>query len=205
MGKLYNQSWQAEAEAKLKEYAEWLAGFTLKDPAFVDVVKTFSVRFGRNRRREEELQASGVRPVTRFYIPDLDELNAGRNLRGQLSCILASTGVGKSHMAKYIGIRANVDDGLHVLHFQLEGSEEEALNAYSGGLIARNAFYFERGRISELEMRRVEKEIAQYARNITVSPVCGTYIDHRHPKRNRRIPQDQLPNARHRHYRLWTS
>lgn len=154
---------QAEAEAKLKESAEWLAGFTLKDPAFVDVVKTFSVRFGRNRHREEELQASSVRPVTRFYIPDLDELNAGRNLRGQLSCILASTGVGKSHMAKYIGIRANVDDGLHVLHFQLEGSEEEALNAYSGGLIARNAFYFERGRISELEMRRFEKEIERYA------------------------------------------
>lgn len=168
VGKLYNQSRQTEAEAKLKEYAEWLAGFTLKDSAFVDVVKTFSVRFGRNRRREEELQASGVRPVTRFYIPDLDELNAGRNLRGQLSCILASTGVGKSHMAKYIGIRANVDDGLHVLHFQLEGSEEEALNAYSGGLIARNAFYFERGRISELEMRRFEKEIERYAGSITV-------------------------------------
>lgn len=159
MGKLYNQSRQAEAEAKLKEHAEWLAGFTLKDPAFVDVVKTFSVRFGRNRRRKEELQASGVRPVTRFYIPDLDELNAGRNLRGQLSCVLAFTEEGKSHMAKYIGIRANVDDGLHVLHFQLEGSEEEALNAYSGGLIARNAFYFKRERISELEIRRFEKVI----------------------------------------------
>lgn len=35
-----------------------------------------------------------------------------------------------------------------------------------------------------------------------VSPVCGMHIDHRHPKRNCRIPQDQLPNARHRHYRL---
>ena len=110
VGKLYNQSRQAEAEAKLKEYAEWLAGFTLKDSAFVDVVKTFAMRFHRNRRREEELQASGVKPVTRFYIPDLDELNAGRSLRGQLSCILASTGVGKSHMAKHIGLRADIDD-----------------------------------------------------------------------------------------------
>ena len=168
VGKLYNQSRQVEAEEKLKEYAEWLAGFTLKSSAFVDVVKTFSVRFSRNRRREEELQASGLKPVTRFYIADLDTLNAGRNLRGQLSCLLASTGVGKSHMAKHIGLRADIDDGLHVLHFQLEGSDEEALNAYSGGLIARNAFYFERGHNSELEMRRFEKQIEQYAGSITV-------------------------------------
>lgn len=168
VGKLYNQNRQQQAEEKLKAYAEWLSGFTLKTTAFIDVAKTFTLRFNKNRKREEELQSSGKLPVTRFYIPDLDELNAGRNLRGQLTCFLASTGVGKSHMAKHIGIRADVDDGLHVLHYQLEGSEEEALNAYSGGLIARNAFYFERGKISELEMRKFEKEIEKYAGSITV-------------------------------------
>lgn len=168
VGKLYNQNKQEQAEDKLKGYAEWLSGFTLKTTSFIDVAKTFTARFNKNRKREEEINTSGKMPVTRFYIPDLDELNAGRNLRGQLSCFLASTGVGKSHMAKHIGIRANVDDGLHVLHYQLEGSEEEALNAYSGGLIARNAFYFERGKISELEMRKFEKEIERYAGSITV-------------------------------------
>lgn len=82
--------------------------------------------------------------------------------------LLASTGVGKSHIVKYIGTRANVDDGLHVLHFQLEGSEEEALNAYSGGLIAKNAYYFERGKISETEMRRYEKMVEALSGSITV-------------------------------------
>lgn len=168
VGKLYNQNRQEQAEEKLKGYAQWLSGFTLKTTAFIDVAKTFTARFNKNRKREEEIAASGKLPVTRFYLPDLDELNAGRNLRGQLSCFLASTGVGKSHIAKHIGIRANVDDGLHVLHYQLEGSEEEALNAYSGGLIARNSFYFERGKISELEMRKFEKEIEKYAGSITV-------------------------------------
>lgn len=168
VGKLYNQKRQSQAEEKLKEYAQWLSGFTLKTTAFIDVAKTFTSRYNRNVAREAELNASGLLPVTRFYIPDLDELNAGRNLRGQLTCFLASTGVGKSHMAKHVGIRANVDDGLHVLHFQLEGSEEEALNAYSGGLIARNAFYFERGKLSELEMRKFAKEIEKYAGSITV-------------------------------------
>lgn len=168
VGKLYNQNCQSQAEEKLKGYAEWLSGFTLKTTSFIDVAKTFTARYNSNIKREMELNSSGKVPVTRFYIPDLDELNAGRNLRGQLTCFLASTGVGKSHMAKHVGIRANVDDGLHVLHYQLEGSEEEALNAYSGGLIAKNSFYFERGKISELEMRKFAKEIEKYVGSITV-------------------------------------
>ena len=168
VGKLYNQNKQEKAQDKLKNYAEWLSGFTLKTSAFIDVAKTFSKRFNHNREKEQESQRQGLKQVTRFYIPDLDELNNGRNLRGQLSCFLASTGVGKSHIAKHIGIRSNVDDGLHILHYQLEGSEEEALNAYSGGMISKNAFYYERGRISDLEMKRFEELIAKYSGSITV-------------------------------------
>ena len=168
VGKLYNQNKQTQAEEKLREYAEWLSGFTLKSTSYVDVAKTFTARFRQNRQRDMEREQSGLRQVVRFYIPDLDELNNGRSLRGQLTCFLASTGVGKSHMAKHIGIRANVDDGLHVLHFQLEGSEEEALNAYSGGLIQKNAFYFERGKIPDIEMKHYEQEVEKYAGSITI-------------------------------------
>lgn len=168
VGKLYNQNKQEKAQEKLKTYAEWLSGFTLKTSAFIDVAETFGKRFNKNKQREQESLKQGLRQVTRFYIPDLDELNNGRNLRGQLSCFLASTGVGKSHIAKHIGIRGNVDDGLHVLHFQLEGSEEEALNAYSGGLISKNAFHYERGKISDLEMKRFEELVAKYAGSIVV-------------------------------------
>ncbi|MDL2320208.1 hypothetical protein LJC45_03645 [Alistipes sp. OttesenSCG-928-B03] len=168
VGKLYNQNKQDQAQDKLKGYAEWVSGFTLKSTSYIDVAKTFTVRFRQNRQKELENQQSGLRQVSRFYIPDIDALNNGRNLRGQLTCFLASTGVGKSHIAKHIGIRANVDDGLHVLHFQLEGSEEEALNAYSGGLISKNAFYFERGKISDIEMRRYEEQVDKYAGSITV-------------------------------------
>lgn len=168
VGKLYNQNQQVKAEKTLREYAEWLAGFTLKNSSFIDVAATFKERFQKNRKQEEEEEQSMQSRVTRFYIPYLDALNGGRNLRGQLSCFLASTGVGKSHIAKWIGVRANIDDGLHILHFQLEGSEEEALNAYSGGLISKNAYFFERGKISDVEMRRLEKQVASYAGSIIV-------------------------------------
>jgi replicative DNA helicase len=168
VGKLYNQGKQKEAEESLARYTGWLSGFTLKTTAFIDVGKTFSERFYENRQKELESQNSGLRQVTRFYIPDIDELNGGRSLRGQLSCFLASTGVGKSHIAKHIGIRANIDDGLHILHFQLEGSEDEALNAYSGGLISKNAFYYEKGKISDVEMKHFAGQVKQYAGSITV-------------------------------------
>lgn len=168
VGKLYNQSKQDKAEEKLKDYAEWLAGFTLKTAAFIDVGKTFCERFHKNRQKDLENMLSKVSPVTRFYIHELDALNAGRNLRGQLTCILASTGVGKSHIAKHIGTRANIDNGLHVLHFQLEGSQDEALDAYSGALISKNSFYFERGRITDEEMKEFEKQIEGYKGSITV-------------------------------------
>lgn len=168
VGKLYNQNQQVKAEKTLREYAEWLAGFTLKNSSFIDVAATFKERFQKNRKQEEEEEQSMQSRVTRFYIPYLDVLNGGRNLRGQLTCFLASTGVGKSHIAKWIGVRANIDDGLHILHFQLEGSEEEALNAYSGGLISKNAYFFERGKISDVEMRRLEKQVASYAGSIIV-------------------------------------
>ncbi|MDR1504144.1 MAG: hypothetical protein LBT43_16985 [Prevotella sp.] len=168
VGKLYNQNKQDEAQDKLRKYAEWLSGFTLKSTAYVDVAKTFSTRFIRNREKEIENRNAGLNQVTRFYIPDLDNLNDGRELRGQLTCFLASTGVGKSHMAKHIGIHANIDDGLHILHFQLEGSEDEALNAYSGGLISKNAFLFEKGKISDTEIRHYQALVAEYSGSITV-------------------------------------
>lgn len=168
VGKLYNQNKQEQAQEQLKSYAEWLSGFTLKTSAFIDVAKTFSKRYDQNKQRELESKSLGLKQVTRFYIPDFDNLNNGRNLRGQLSCFLASTGVGKSHIAKHIGIHANIDDGLHVLHFQLEGSEEEALNAYSGGLVSKNAFYYEKGKISDVEMRHFEAMVSQYSGSVTV-------------------------------------
>ena len=168
VGKLYNQSKQEKAEEKLKEYAEWLSGFTLKASAFVDVGKTFGERFQKNKQKDQESIRSLLPTVTRFYIHELDALNAGRNLRGQLTCFLASTGVGKSHIAKHVGIRADIDNGLHILHFQLEGSEAEALDAYSGGMISKNSFYFERGRIPDEEMEEFQKLVESYKGSITI-------------------------------------
>lgn len=168
VGKLYNDRKQSKAEEVLRKYAEWVASFTLKSSSFVDVAKTFMERYEANKRREQAAAQSGAAQVSRFYIPFLDDLNNGRNLRGQLTCFLASTGVGKSHIAKWIGVRANVDDTLNILHFQLEGSEEEALNAYSGGLVSKSAYYFEKGKFDESQIAEFKRLIESYSGSIMV-------------------------------------
>ena len=160
----YDEGQSAEVMTDMLE--SYIKGVRLQS-VYAEVGKLYNEN--KQDKAEKTLRERSAAPrVSRFYIPYLDALNAGRNLRGQLTCFLASTGVGKSHIAKWIGVRADIDDGLHVLHFQLEGSEEEALNAYSGGLISRNAYYYERGKISDTEMRHLEKLVASYAGSITV-------------------------------------
>lgn len=168
VGKLYNQNKRDKAQEMLSEYVKWLESFTLKESSFVDVVKTFSDRFQKNRIRKKESEKSTLLPITRFYVDELDELNQGRSFRKQHTCFLASTGVGKSHIARHIGHRACVDDKLHVLHFQLEGSEEEVLDAYSGALISKNSFLFENGAISDSEFNESSEQITEYSGSITV-------------------------------------
>lgn len=101
---------------------EWERSFSLTDAEFTDVVSTFKERFYRNQTQASSQK--NARPITRFYIDELDVRNEGQNLRTQLTCFLAATGVGKTHAARWIGRNACLD-GLNVLHFQLEGSRAE--------------------------------------------------------------------------------
>lgn len=66
VGKLYNENKQDKAEKTLREYAEWLAGFTLKSSSFVDVAATFKERFERNAgaRRKRNARPPLVCPAS---------------------------------------------------------------------------------------------------------------------------------------------
>lgn len=154
-GELFNKGEREGAYKKLTEYAGWEANFTLRESEFVDVIDTFDVRFKGNRQRHNEIDSSA--PITRFYIDDLDAMNGGRDLRTQLTVFLAPTGVGKSHAARWIGKNACMIDGLNVLHFQLEGSKSEVVNAYSASLVKCSTFRYETGTIRDSEVERMEE------------------------------------------------
>lgn len=185
IGELYNNNEQDKAQKIMVDYAEWLSNFSLNDSRFVDVGATFSDRHANNKKKAEEQSNNGLSPVTRFYIDELDNRNLGRNLRKQLTCLLAATGVGKSHAARHIGV-GSCRDGLHVLHFQLEGSEEEVLDAYSGALIERSAYNFERGRFSDLEMSKLMQKIDSF---------FGTIVVRSFPRFNNQVSTVDIKNG----------
>lgn len=154
VGELYNKQGHEEASKKLQEYTEWASTFNLRSSEFVDVIDTFGIRFKANRQKHNS--DNKMLPITRFYIDELDAMNNGRDLRTQLTCFMAPTGVGKSHAARWVGKNACQIDGLNVLHFQLEGSKDEVVNAYSASLVSCSTYRYETGTIRDSDIARME-------------------------------------------------
>ena len=165
-GELFNKADHEQASLKLQEYAEWVSTFSLRESEFVDVIGTFGIRFKGNRQKHNAVDKQ--LPITRFYIDELDVMNNGRDLRTQLSVFLAPTGVGKSHVARWIGKNACQIDGLNVLHFQLEGSRDEVVNAYSASLVKCSTFRYETGTIRDAEVERMEEMLKSVAGKLYV-------------------------------------
>lgn len=153
IGELYAKQDRESAMKLLQSFAEWQNDFSLQQNSFVDVLETFESRFRRNR--EKHNQESRQSPITRFYIDGIDEMNEGRDLRTQLTCFLAPTGVGKSHAARWIGKCASQIDGLNVLHFQLEGSEEETTDAYSASLVSCSSYRYSTGTLKDRDLQKM--------------------------------------------------
>lgn len=164
-GDVYNREGLESAELMLSKHIDWMRTFSLTESTYTNVIDTFVSRHVQNRAKNNARGA--IRTITRFYIDELDNLNQDRDLRGQLSCILAPTGVGKSHASRWIGSQACID-GFNVLHFQLEGSREEVENAYSAALVACNAYSYEKGFIKDKEMDAFAKEIEDIAGKLFV-------------------------------------
>lgn len=176
VGELYNKQGHEEASKKLQEYTEWASTFSLRSSEFVDVIETFGIRFKANRQKHNS--DNKMLPITRFYIDELDAMNNGRDLRTQLTCFMAPTGVGKSHAARWIGKNACQIDGLNVLHFQLEGSKDEVVNAYSASLVACSTYRYETGTIRDVEIARMEEMLQAVSGRLYVKsyPKFNAYV-----------------------------
>jgi KaiC/GvpD/RAD55 family RecA-like ATPase len=186
-GELFNRSMPADAEKKMTEYAGWASGFSLVESDFTDVTATFTDRFKQNRERHNSVSKSR-NEVNRFYIDELDEKNGERSLRRQLTCFLAATGVGKSHIARWVGMNASKISGLNVLHFQLEGSKEEVVNAYSASLAKVDTYRYETGTIRDVEFAKMEA---------LVKAVSGKIFVKSYPKFNAKVSTIDIRNGIH--------
>lgn len=184
IGDMYSKHEHQHVQDALMKFANWYSTFSLSSSDFVDVVDTFESRFRHNR--EEHNEKDKKKPVTRFYIDDLDRMNQGRDLRTQLTCFLAATGVGKSHAARWIGKCALQIGGLNVLHFQLEGSEKEVMDAYSAALVNCNSYRYETGTLKDTELEHYMKIIKE---------ISGTLRIKSYPKFDSQVSTTDIKNG----------
>jgi replicative DNA helicase len=184
VGKKYQNGDGTEAMALFYQEAKKIEQFTLKQEDFIDVVGSFRERYNDNKERHQE--NSRKKAVTSFYIPQLDEMNHGRNLRGQETLFLAQTGVGKSHVARWIGSNACYTSGLNVLHIQLEGKTSETTDAYSAGLVGCESYLYESGLINEHSMQQYQK---------IVEMAAGTLVVRGFPKFGKEITTIDIKNV----------
>lgn len=165
VSKKYEDGQRLDAMSSLIREAMALQQFSLKPEEFIDVALTFEERLRDNKARQENSMA---KPVNSFYIDGLDQLNQGRNLRTQLTLFLAMSGVGKSHIARWIGYNAAYISGLDVLHFQLEGSASEVTDAYSAMLSGITTWEFENGKINNHTVEHLKSILETYQGSLVV-------------------------------------
>lgn len=163
--KAYNSGDMKKAIARIRKFTNWEEGFNIEEGDFYEVGASFAKSHSENF--QEQQTSRGLPQVTRFYINQLDIANMGRSLRTQLTYILAPTGRGKSHAARWIGSQA-WRDGLDVLHVQLEGSAKECQDAYEAAISGCDQYRFSIGALTVEEIEAAEAEIAKYRGHIYV-------------------------------------
>lgn len=184
VGQLYKEGKWDEAIDTYQRESQEIKQFTLKEDEFVDVVKTFESRYRDNQERQSENKYR--KAVNSFHIGPLDQRNRGQDLRAQLSIILAQTGIGKSHAARWIGSQCCYVDGHNVLQIQLEGKAEETTDAYSAAIVGCRTSDYATGQIRE---ETLEKYVQ------TVQMTSGTLVVKSYPKFGKKVSTADINNT----------
>lgn len=163
--KKYEEGARFDALASFTREATKLQQFTLKPEEFIDIALTYEDRLRENKVRHENPTA---KIVNSFYIDGLDQMNRGSNLRTQLTVFMAMSGVGKSHIARWIGYNGAYVSGLDVLQFQLEGAASEITDAYSAMLSETTTHDYERGNINNHTLEMLKNKLDTYKGTLKV-------------------------------------
>lgn len=165
IGELYQKGEKDQAIELLKEAYEELDKFSLvKAAGYTEVFNSLTERL--EKRREESLEKEDTKHQNKLPlgIPPIDVQIGGGVDRGDTICFMGESGRGKSKLLKWIGISMS-RVGFKVLHIQLEGSEQEALDTYDAGITGSTISNIESGVFSKDSMKKI-KEGVDYINNL---------------------------------------
>lgn len=154
---LYQVGKQEDAILLMAHDSQSINSFCLKDNYYTTVFKDYLKRNEeRERKAIDNAQLSDKMP---FGMRELDEITYGGIKRGTSCLFLGQSGKGKTTVLRWLGI-ANARIGKRVVHFQVEGSEEECLEGYDAAWTATKLASFDTqdiGSLSEESRKRIEK------------------------------------------------
>lgn len=165
VNKKYEEGGRLDAMNNFVREASQLQQFALKPEEFIDIADTYEERLRENKMKHDN---PTEKLVNSFYIDGLDAMNRGSNLRTQLTVFLAMSGVGKSHIARWIGYNAAYVSGLDVLQFQLEGSASEITDAYSAMFTKSSTYEYENGKINDHTLQQLKEQLQTYQGTLKV-------------------------------------
>lgn len=154
---LYQEGKQDDAIVLMAQESQKIAAFQLKDEYYTTVFGDYDKRSEDREKRAAE--NFGLKDKMPWGIRELDEITYGGIKRGTSALILAQSGMGKTTMLRWLGI-ANARIGKRVVHFQIEGSEEECLEGYDAAWTGSKLADFDTqdyGNIPEETKRKIQR------------------------------------------------
>ena len=159
IGDLFEKGNKEEAIEYLSTAYTELENFSIRKA--LGHIEVFSSITDRILKRKEDY-ADKLNVKVQKKIPTgitpLDSQIGGGIDRGDTLCFMAGSGVGKSKALKWVGISAS-RRGFKVLHIQLEGSEEEALECYDAGITGKTISDIENSLFSESEIKQIKEGV----------------------------------------------
>lgn len=152
IGELHNEGKQDKAIKLLAEQSVIIANFNIQDATYTRVYGGYD-----DRQKERKAKAKNISlDKVPFGIHALDFFTRGGMSKGTSTLFLGRSGTGKSTILRWIGMCA-ARIGLRVVHFQGEGSEQEALDAYDAGWTGTPLEDMEFGDVPVANIKKIEK------------------------------------------------
>lgn len=150
---LYNAGKKQQAIKTLALKSGEIQNFTLRDTYYEGVFGSFEKRIRDRAVNNIKVENNEKIP---FGIPPIDYYTYGGGNRGTSALFLGRSGGGKSTLLRWVGING-ARLGYRVVHFQLEGTKKECLEAYDAGWTGISLRDIESNYIEEEQLKKLEQ------------------------------------------------
>lgn len=154
---LFNKQQREQAYLMLEKQSEEIASFVFNEKTYGTVFEDYEQR-QENRIEQAALIESAEKKLDKipFGIHQLDDHTGGGGKRGTSGAYMATSGGGKSTALRWTGLH-NARLGHRVVHFQLEGSEQDCYDLYDSAWTGSLTEEMALGRVNERQKLKIEK------------------------------------------------